>query len=313
MAGKGAPTNFRAIGLGVAIVALVLVSAALVTVAMQRTAPADNGTPGPIPTFTSTPDASGPSPSATSSASSSTLNASAVAVTARHLAAVSATEAWRSDTGTCSGGDAVLEHTTDGGAHWATVDLGDHDVHTISALAATGNRVSILAGAGADCSAQGMSTTDDGDTWTDDATPRAGVSITATGTLVLPSGEVAAPCTNAAQVVRGDTATAVVCANELDWRLIGGTWTAVPLPGVRAVAINGASYTLARTGLTTCDGVQIGSLAATGITSTSTSTRLGCAPVDDVAAGVALGQSGEHVWLWSGEQTLVSSDGGRSW
>lgn len=312
MARKGAPVNVRAIGLGATVVVLVAISAALVTVAMQRTAPADNGTPGPIPTFTSTPDDVA-EPSASATDSSSAVNASSVESTARHLAAVSATEAWRADTGSCSGGDAVLEHTTDGGATWDTVDLGDRDVHTISALAATAGRVSVLAGTGDSCTATGLSSTDDGDTWTTDGTLRAGASVTATGTLLLPSGEVAAPCSNAAQVVRGDTATAVVCADELDWRLIGQTWTGVPLPGIRAVAINGSSYTVARTGRTSCDEVQIGSLPASGLTVASKTTRIGCADVQDQAAAVALGQSGTTVWLWSGEQTLVSKNGGASW
>jgi hypothetical protein len=319
----GSRTTFIAIA--AAVVLLVVVDVVLVGVALHRTGPSDNGNPGPIPTYSSAPT---PPPSATASASASasapatpsadstpsTSGASDVTSTVRHLSVVSATEAWRSESGTCTDDSPVLEHTTDGGSTWSPVTLAGKDVRTISAVSAGTQRTSVLAGVGSACTPTGMSTYTSGKYWAVDTTPAAGASISSTGTLVLAGGTVASPCADPVQVVQGSTATAVVCPSGLAWRTgTSGTWVIVPLSGVRSVAINGASYTIARAGLASCKGVQISRLAASGITPTSKPTVLGCAPVADATGPVTLSQIASSVWVWSGEQTLVSKDGGATW
>jgi hypothetical protein len=313
----GSRTTF--IVIAIALIVLVIVDVVLVGVALHRTAPSDNGNPGPIPTYSSRPT---PQPSATASASAtpsagataSTSGASEVTSTVRHLSVVSATEAWRSESGSCTDDSAVLEHTTDGGSTWSPVTISGKDVRTISAVSAGTQRTSVLVGVGSSCIPTGFSTYTSGEYWAVDTTPAVGASISATGALVLSGGTVASPCANPVQVVQGSTATAVVCPSGLAWRTgTSGTWVTVPLAGVRSIAINGASYTIARAGLTSCKGVQISRLAATGITPTSKPTVVGCAPLTDTAGPVALGQTASSVWVWSGEQTLVSKDGGTTW
>ncbi|MFZ7086694.1 hypothetical protein [Curtobacterium sp. RRHDQ10] len=321
----GTLTRRTLLWVAIGVVALVVVDVVLVAVAVGRTAPGDHGRPGPIPTFTSEPaPASSGTPSATASSAvtpSATPSSSASADAAtdttdagRVIAASSGTVAWRSTGGTCDGPDAVVERSTDGGATWKAVDLSGYAVHRVLSITTGSARTTVLAATGAGCITQSISTYTNGQFWAvDKDLSNAAAGLTHDGRLQLAGGVVDAPCAGPRQVVQGSSATAVVCADALAWRHGSGSWVTVPLAGLRAVALNGASDTVARVGRPSCDGVSIESLATTAVTAASRTTVLGCAPVVASDGGVALAQSGASVWLWSGDEVLVSANGGAGW
>ncbi|MDM7891964.1 hypothetical protein [Curtobacterium caseinilyticum] len=298
------------IGVAVIVVALVVIDVVLVALALARTAPEASGQPRPIPTFGV--QQSGPAtPAASPSASATADSSDAGVASADHLlSAIDGLEAWRASSTTCADPKAVLEHTTDGGKEWQAVDL-DADVRTIAALRATSSGVSVLVGTGDTCATEVRTTTDDGATWADGEAGAAGAGITEQG-LVLGGDVVDPPCEDPADAFRGDSTTLVACDEQLDWRTGAGAWVDVPVDGVRAIAVDGGEYTLARAGTASCDGLQIETMPAAGVTNATTTTPIGCNHVP-TERPVALDRSGDDVWMWSGDSVAVSKDGGATW
>jgi len=290
------------IGVAVLVVVLVVVDVVLVALALARTAPQDEGDPRPVPTFgTSASGPATPGPSATA----------AGAGEADHLlSAVDDLEAWRASSTTCAVSKVVLERTTDGGLEWQAVALGD-DVRTVSALRATADGVSVLVGIGNECTPEVRTSTDDGATWTPGEAGAAGAGITEQG-LVLGEAVVESPCEDPLDAFRGDSTSLVACDAQLDWRSGAGDWVDVPIDGVRAIAVDAGEYTLARAGTPSCDGVQIETMPAAGVTAATKTTPIGC---NDVPTDVpiALDRSGDDVWMWAGDDVAVSGDGGATW
>lgn len=289
----------------VVVVLLVVLDVVLVGSALSRISPRTNGTPGPIPTFSR-----GPSPT-TSPTPSASASAGTAAAAAHHLlSAVSGLEAWRASSASCDGAQAVLEHSTDGGRSWQTVALGD-GVRTISGMRATVAGLSVLVGVGDACTPEVRTTTDGGGTWNDGEAGAAGAGITANG-IVLGSRTEQSPCADPVDAFRGNRTTVVICDGQLEWREGTGAWVALPLGGVRAVAVDGDSYTLARIGTQSCGGVQIETMPAAGVTSSTRPTPVGC---DDASTDgpIALDRAGAHVWVWAGDRVKVSTDGGATW
>lgn len=291
------------IGIAAVVVALVVIDVVLVALALARTAPQAEGAPRPIPTFgasASGPATPGPSASATAAATS-----------ADHLlSAVDGREAWRASSASCDVSRVVLQRTTDGGRDWQSVDLGG-DVRTIDALRATGDGVSVLVGVGDECATEVRTSADDGVTWTAGQPGAAGAGITEQG-LVLGGDLVQPPCEDPVDAFRGDSTSLVACEDQLEWRTGTGAWTDVPVDGVRAIAVDGGAYTLARVGTETCDGVQIETMPASGVTKTTETTPIGCNHVP-TERPIALDRSGEDVWMWADDSVTVSTDGGATW
>lgn len=293
------------IGIAVVVVTLVVVDVVLVALALARTAPEARGDAGPVPSFGSSAAAPA-TPSASASA-----DPTADGVSTRHmLSAVDGLEAWRASSTSCDVSETVLEHTTDGGQAWSPVALGD-DVRTIGSLRATADGLSVLVGVGDECATEVRTSTDDGATWVVGTAGAAGAGVTDQG-LVLGDAVVPSPCEDPLDAFRGDSTTLVACADELQWRTGDGEWVVVPVDGVRALAVNGTEYTLARVGTDTCDGVQIETMPATGVTPETTTTPIGCNPVATDGA-IALDRSGQDVWMWAGDSVAVSKDGGATW
>jgi len=293
------------------VVVLVVVDAVLVAMALSRTAPEANREPGPVPTFTSTPFPShGSSGTPTPSASAGSSDTGEPAASSRLLTAVDGKQAWRAVSGTCGGDAGTLERSVDGGATWSPVGLGVGS-RTVLALRADGASVSALTGTGDNCAPSVRTSKDDGATWDTGVAGAAGAGVTPTG-LVLDTGAVASPCPDPAAVYQGQYTTAVVCDGSVSWRKGTGAWVSVALSGVQSLADAGDEYTVARTGVAGCEGVRIDSMRATGVTASTTTSRLGCA--DDAAAdGVVVARAGQSVWLWSGDVVRVSADGGATW
>ncbi|MBT1544301.1 hypothetical protein [Curtobacterium aurantiacum] len=292
----------------VVVVALIVIDVVLVALALGRTAPEENGPAGPIPTFTRTPD---PSETPRAGASADADAAATKQQGRRLLAAVDGQEAWRASGGSCAGPRPVLEHTVDGGATWVPVGLGT-DVGSLMAIRASSAELSILAGVGDDCTTTARTSTDAGVTWKAGNAGAAGAGITTDG-VVLASGTVQAPCSDPIEAFQGEQTSVVICDGQLEWRTGTDAWVDVPMGGVRSIAVDGGEYTLARVGVSSCDGVQLVTMSAAGVTPTTPVTPVGCADGTDTDGTVTIDRAGQDVWLWDGETVRVSSDGGASW
>jgi len=312
----GALRRNTLIGVAVVIVALVVIDVVLVALALGRTDPATTGTPRPAPTYSSGPsdDATAtpsPTPSASATPGAGGTAQGASSIPARHLlSAVDGREAWRASSASCSAADVVLEHTVDAGTTWQPVALGP-DVRALWGMRATTSGLSILAAVGDGCTPTERTSVDDGATWKAAVAGAAGAAITPDG-LLLNGVAVPAPCAEPLDAFQGVRSAIVVCDTTVQWRAGTGAWVSVPLAGVRGVAVNDASYTLARVGVPECQGVQIATMSAVGVTPATTAKAVGCEPADD-GAQIAIDRAGVNVWTWVGDAVAVSTDGGATW
>ena len=298
--------RWRGILIVVGAVLFLVLDIVLIGFALNRDeVPSSDATPGPIPTFgvsrTPTPT---PTPE-------STVTPAAVAQP-RYLAATSETSAWRASVGNCSGEDAFLESTVDGGVTWQTVN--PPGVHQILSLLADPGSVSLVARIGAGCSLDMMKSFTDGEFWNSD--PSAVTSVTLldpldTGVLHTADGALRAPCSAARQVQERDDALAVVCDDQLFESTAAAAWLSVPVPGLLAVTPSDEGYTLAVAGVEGCAGVSIQTLLAP--IGAAPPTVVGCATPSDPLSQVTIAQSGPTTWLWSGDQVVTSLDGGATW
>jgi hypothetical protein len=299
-----------------------IVDVALVGGALAVTQSQSHGKPSPIPTFssnaipspTSTPspdpaaDGSGPS---TASPVSADLSMPAP----RMLSAVSATEAWRATPGSCSGAtNSVVEHTVDGGATWTAANTTHYGIRTVVAVDANSARARIVGGSGDSCTTGLFQSFTAGKFWAayplNTGTPD--YIDPSTGALHLASGVEQAPCVAPLSVAESTAGAAVLCADgALFGRATGASWAKLAVSGVLALASNGADFTIATAGTSTCTGISIGSLA-TVTPASATVTSVGCAQVTD-AAGLTLAQRGSALWLWAGSSAQVSTDAGATW
>lgn len=295
------------------VVVLVVVDVVLVTLALGRTAPEQNGPAGPIPTYSSTPRSpSSATPGASGTPTTPAEAGAADGASARHLlSAINGKEAWRASSGSCSAGQPVLEHSMDGGATWVAVALAD-DVRAVTALRAATDRLSVLAMVGDDCSPSVRTSVDGGATWSVGQPGAAGAGIR-DASIVLSTGQVESPCAEPVDAYQGRYTTLVACGRQVSWRSGTGAWVAVPLPGIRAIADAGDTYTLARLGSSTCDGVQIVRLPAARVTAGSQVSPIGCWTDGGSAGPVAVDLAGSTLWAWAGDRVAVSVDGGKTW
>lgn len=297
----------------VLIVVLVVVDVVLVALALGRTSPEQGQPAGPIPTYSSapvptrSPRTPSPSPSATASADAATSGAGGH----RLLSAVDGAEAWRASGGKCGGDAPVLEHSTDSGATWKPVRLGS-DVRMLMAIRASSSTLSVLAGIGESCDSTVRTSADDAATWESGAPGAAGAGLHDT-TVVLSGGTVASPCADPIQAFQGAHTAAVVCEDALVWRSGTDAWVTVPVTGIRSLGVDGNAYTVARVGVPDCDGVAVGTVPATGVTTKSVVTPVGCWAEATATGPVAINRVGQAVWAWAGGDVAVSTDGGRSW
>jgi hypothetical protein len=119
------------------------------------------------------------------------------------------------------------------------------------------------------------------------------------------------PCAAEATDLAGldTTRAAVRCPDGSTLRTVdvGATWEPVTAEGpVLAVGADDQGYALATT-TPACDGVTVTTLAPDAVAATPG----GCAPL--TGDQVAIARNGSAVWLWVGEATAVSADGGVTW
>jgi hypothetical protein len=304
--------------------AFIALDVVLVAIAAHGVAAQPQQTPGPIPTFTS-PATPFPEATPTATPTASAAPAASTSGAAPFLSAVSATEAWRVTPVACSGDGAAkatsakVERTTDGGSTWKTVDLGSNAVDDVVSLSAGSSRDVIVGGRGADCAVAASISYTNGQFWTSSPGDVASTAYLSPsdGSVHLSSGKVAAPCSTPEHVIEGATQTVLLCSDGLEIRQPSGSWTSLGLSGLVAIDPMAGEFTVARTGVSGCSGLDIQSLVLPVVAS-STPKNLGCAtPAIGAgslsAANVSLASAGSNLWLWAGGATMVSSDGGVTW
>jgi hypothetical protein len=288
------------------LVVFVLIDVALVAWAFTATHSTPHQQAAPIPTFSRVPETPRPTPTATATAPVASVTAAP-----RLLAAVNGTIAYRATRGSCTGADAVLERTADGGATWQALDTARDGIHTIARIYnVSDTRVSLVAGAGDDCSTQGFASFTGGRFWepADDLGDQSYIDPDDPSSLHVASDTEAAPCAAPLQLAEGGDSTAVLCSDGVRVRSAQGEWQSAPMPGALAVAATDAGYDLAAAGVQGCAGVAIESFSA----QSPQPQLVGCA-ASATPDGATLAVSGTTVWLWSGTSVLTSSDGGASW
>jgi hypothetical protein len=297
---------------------LIVADVALVVAAVASTRPQMSTEAGPIPTFSPRPVAT-PSavptadPTASPEPQPSPSPANAVRSPQPLVSAVSATEAWRATEGSCSGDPAVVERTTDGGASWQPVRT-TFDLRTVVALSAGSERSSIYGGTGAECTPQYWSSFTAGQFWKEYPDEAAGVAYVdvEASTVSLVSGVVPAPCAAPDRVFSQAANSVVSCADSLESKAGTADWVSLPVAGLRDLAPSATGYLAAVTEVEGCAGVAVQSLPAP-LTARSVLTTVGCLAEADSSAAVALAAAADTVWVFAGDESFVSTDGGVTW
>jgi hypothetical protein len=305
-------------GVGVtAVVAFLVIDLILVSAAVTRTGggPSASGTGSPGPSATAAPAAdaaaptSTPTPSATPSAAASTT----VQAPTVFLAAGNAEVAWRTTAGSCTGEPARIQTTIDEGRTWDTRSTGSFDARRILALQVESPDVgSLVADVTAACSRTTLQSFTGGEFWRDapaQTATTAYVDPAEPGTVRLVQGQQDAPCDDAVQVVDSGQAAAVLCGSgALHVRSGSGDFRRIDGPGTLALAL-GADGILTAGTSGSCTGTSVGRIApATGDVSV-----LGCATAVPTSGSVAISAAGRDVWLLTGDDVSISTDGGATW
>ncbi|ROS54731.1 hypothetical protein [Frigoribacterium sp. PhB24] len=304
----------------VGISAFVLVDLGLVALALTRepsglaadAQPA--ASPAPVPVETTAE----PEPTETP-----TAVAEAVPPT-RLLSAVDADTAWRAEAGTCTPGTPgttpTLELTTSAGDAWAPSSVSTTGSPAgVDRLQATDAASAFVVGpSGSTCTPAFSQTFSGGAEYRNYPERLAAswyVARTAPDVVHSPSGDHEAPCPAVVDLaVVSDAQAGVLCSDRRFFRTGDGasTWDAgTVVDGAVAVTAVSGRFLVASVGAVDCDGTAVDSPATTA---GATSTRVGCAPASsDTPGSVALSGGGGSVWLWAGDDVLVSADGGVTW
>ena len=305
----------------IGLIVFVVVDIVLVTwaIAASRVPRETSGAPGdtttPVARVTASPTPIRPTTTATSTP---IPVADAVAPT-RLLAVLDGNTAWRAKTGPCPATPAATELSTDGGATWKQSDAsGPTGASSIIRLTVQSARqASGVALATQGCTPEFIRTYVAGDNWAtyadqlgsawyaDPKTP---------GTVHTPTGDKPAPCATVVGLAVGSGTgdAAVLCAaHDVHTTTDGGaTWGAArTVPGAVAVTAADSGYLVAAVGASGCAGTSIVALDGDGAPATRA-----CVGTTAPAAGdVAIGAGPGAVWLWAGDATTRSTDGGTTW
>ena len=248
-----------------ALVGLVALDVALVSVALQSTHASgiDTSPVGAAPAATA--PVSLPSTAAPVSPSPTAAVAVAAAPLRTMLVAFDSQHAWRVVAGSCSAGGATLATTADGGKTWVKRNT---KLRRIVRLRRTGTRDAFVVGAGASCAAELKDTSDGGSTW--DSGGNVGAAwfrdLRNTKVVHAPGPATSRPC-GRHDVLDLAVLTAglarVLCADGLvrSTTTGGAVWTDVgTVDGAVALAVLAAKpgeIYVARLGAPDCAGVQI--------------------------------------------------------
>lgn len=223
------------------------------------------------------------------------------------LLTASGTTALRAEAGSCAE-PGTLEISFSGGQEWMPVgspaDAGATEI--LRLLTVDGPLLEVVA-LDEDCTPHIYSTNNQGESWAGPL-PVDGTWYFHDGNpseIGAPEGTRSLPCEGTQMAAAGARA-AVLCG---DGTLTvsgdrGLTWESPEVDGVRAVAVTGTSFVVARDGGDTCDGVRVGALGQPDP---------GCYPLDDPATPLAVARSGDTTYIWAGDTVATSTDGGATW
>lgn len=287
---------------------LVVADAVLIAYAVSRIEQVEASAGGPIPSF-GIPEVPTPEPETSSPPA-------ALAARNRYIATVDGVTMWRSTLGSCSGEDAVIEFSGNGGATWTklvTTEMRARQVLALEVIDA--DTIWVVARAGDTCGVSGFASFTGGEFW--EPRPEA-VSLLryldrdAPGVVHLQGQPVAAPCPEPRQSASRDGATAIVCDDLVaEWVGSTGSWGTLEVPGLLSAAPVAGGHTLAVWGAEGCDGVSIQVVPSPlGL---EEPVRTGCIPEASEPSDVSLLRSGNTVWAWVDAEFRVSPDGGASW
>ncbi|MGK9147403.1 hypothetical protein KXS11_07245 [Plantibacter flavus] len=257
--------------------------------------------PTPTPTSTETPVAAAP--------------------TGRFLVAGSADVLWRATEGSCET-PAVVERSVDAGLTWTALPTGAGiDLRVVRALSATSaDELQLVGAAGADCTIDGFSSTDAGDTWESDPAVVTTAAYASTGagdggtTITIGGQPVVSPCPTVDVLTARDERTVAACSAVLaEWDAVAGAWVAVPFAGIHAAEVQDDQILFAARGTTGCSGLGVMRVAGTVLTPSSGIESVGCVPDADITAPATLASFDGAVWLWVGDAVFRSVDAGASW
>lgn len=227
----------------------------------------------------------------------------------RLLSVVGDTVAWRSEGGACDERGA-LELTFDGGESWgSTYPSYDGLGRPLWMLGDDYGSVRSVIASGGDCDPEGTRTVDSGASWTQDD------EVVASSVLVYPNDPsvllwggraIEGPCEVMTQVAVTGGVASVVCDDGSLWSVPSNNaeWTQAGVD--RAVAVSGSEGRwVAAVESADCGGLSLVEFDDASVES------LACAPAESGDAA-ALDISGNTLWLWTGDQILVSTNLGRS-
>lgn len=236
-----------------------------------------------------------------------------VVTATRQLVALDDVTAWRATLASCGETASVVERTEDGGATWTPVSPG---VDTLVRLRASDAASAFVVGATDGCATALASTDDGGQSWNraDETLSSAWyLAPTDRSVVVGPSGQQPVPCADGVVdlVATGTRSGAVLCTDGTVAvsRDGGRSWGATgAVAGARAIAQRGDGYLVA-TDEGTCEGLAVHAVDVTGVPDPEPWV---CAPVAP-AVDVAIAGEAGALWVWSGQELVITRDEGQTW
>lgn len=239
-----------------------------------------------------------------------------IAPPTRLMTALNSSTLWRTEVGSCPGGEVTPELSTDGGETWETAaDSGSAAILALTTLSNT--EASMVTLSAIDCAPELVATFVAGDQWAtypDRLANNWYVNPTDRAVVHSPAGSFPAPCSSViALAPRSDTVAAVLCSDGTLVRTAdsGASWgAAVATPGAVNINTGSDGYILAAAGWPACGGVQ---LLTTPEALDGATTPIGCHAGAFSEGAVALAETNGRVILWAGDSQSWSADGGATW
>lgn len=227
--------------------------------------------------------------------------------TPRLLSVVSEAVAWRSEGGSCDDRGS-LELSMDGGETWGAAYPADEQLgRPLWLSGADYTAVQSVIASGPDCELSGVRTFDSGASWERQeqvVTNSAMVDPTDSSVLVWGGEDIAGPCESMSKVAVTGGVASVVCDDGSLWSVSSDStdWTELEVQGTIALAASDRRW-VAATESPECNGLGLVELDE------SSTELLACAPAEP-DSDTALDMAGDTLWLWAGDEVLISSDGG---
>lgn len=304
-----------------ALFAFVVVDAVLVYLALQPPKVLEIPRVATTPVVVSSADLTAPATSPSSTKTTSTAATLAAQPLTLMISALDRTTAWRAAAGTCQGGGAKVQISTDGGKTWSTESSPARAVTRVQPLATA--RGFVLA-ADKDCRLGQYTTTDGGQSWTGSGSTTGawGRKPDAAEEIYTPQDPAARPCTggDVVDLARSSaTGAQVLCQDGTVRQTIDGgqTWRdAGEVKGALAIANRVEGNRLvgyAARSVDGCAGVQLVRIGTGG--QGADPEVLACIEADltDVAGRVALSTPKAGGWLLVGKQTFTAGADLTSW